>query len=72
MRTSTTQNILYDYRYLNVKEEVKYNLKNALHMRRDFIKMEEEENFSIVERVMILGGIVGVMTCIYFTLSVIV
>lgn len=72
MRTSTTKNILYDYRYLDVKEEVRYNLKNAFHMRRDFIKMEEEENFSISERVMILGGIVGVMTCVYLTLCYLV
>jgi|GEM_PF-5369430 len=68
MRTSATQNILYDYRYLDVKEEVRYNLKNAFHSRRDYLKVEEEENFSIVERIMILGGIVGVMSCVYFSL----
>jgi len=72
MRTSTRQNILYDYRYLNIKEEVKCNLKNAFHMRRDYTKMEEEENFTIVERVMILGGITGAMTCVYMVLSYLV
>lgn len=72
MRTSTTQNILYDYRYLNVNEEVRCNLKNAFHNRRDYLKMEEEENFTLMERVMILGGIVGVMTVVYMTLSLLV
>jgi len=72
MRTFTTENILYDYRYLDVKEEVKCNLKNAFHMRRDFMKMEEEENFTIAERVMILGGIVGGMTCVYMMMSYLV
>ena len=69
MRTLNTQNILYDYRYLDVKEEVRFNLKNALHARRDFIKVEEEEKFTIAERVLILGGIVGGMSCVYMILS---
>jgi len=72
MRTFTRENILYDYRYLDVKEEVKCNLKNAFHMRRDYIKMEEEENFSIGERLMILSGIVGVMSCVYMILCYLV
>ena len=72
MRTLSTQNVLYDYRYLDVKEEVKCSLKTALNMRRDFAKVEEEENFTIVERVLILAGIVGTMSIVYFGLCYLV
>lgn len=69
MRTSTTQNVLYDYRHLSLKEEVRCHLNHAFHVRRDYMKMEEEDNFTITERVMILGGIVGGMGCLYLILS---
>lgn len=71
MRTSTTQNVLYDYRYLNVNREVRYNLENAFHLRRDFTKMEEETECTIPERLMYLGAIVGATSCLYFLLSMI-
>jgi len=69
MRTSTTQNILYDYRHLNLREEVKFNLENAFHLRRDFTKIEEEENFTIGERLLAIGGILGAVSGLYFILS---
>lgn len=71
MRTSMTQNVLYDYRYLSVNKEVRYNLENAFHLRRDFTKMEEESKCTITERLMYLGAIVGAVSCLYFLLSII-
>ena len=69
MRASTTQNVLYDYRNLNLKEEVRCSLENAFHLRRDYTKMEGEEKFTIGERLLFLGGIVGVISSLYLILS---
>lgn len=66
MRTSITQNVLYDYRQLNLKEEVRCSLENAFHLRKDFTRIEDEEKFTIGERLLILVGIAGGMTCLYF------
>jgi len=38
-------------------------------MRRDFVKIEEEENFTIGERLIILAGIVGIVSIVYMGLS---
>lgn len=72
MRASTTQNVLYDYRHLNLNKEVRFNLENAFHLRRDFTKMEDEEKFTVTERIMITTGIVGAMSGLYFILSYLV
>lgn len=71
MRTTLKQNVIYNYRLLDAKEEIKCHLTDAFFSRRDYIPVESEE-YSDTDRVLIIGSIIAGIVCLYGVMSFLV